>query len=77
MTTPEQWMKINGYDSGVCCGHGDYDTLPKRLTIELVRRIQDDARQSLRREEMERRIAKSRGYPYQDQTRPSLRPADD
>jgi hypothetical protein len=44
MMTPEQWMEVNGYDKSVCCGHGEYDDLPKRLTPELVRRIQDDAR---------------------------------
>lgn len=47
MKTPQQWMDEHGYEEGVCCGHGDYRSLPNRLTPELVARIQEDARESL------------------------------
>jgi hypothetical protein len=49
MMTPEQWMEVNGYDKSVCCGHGEYDDLPKRLTPELIARIQKDAREAQQR----------------------------
>ena len=44
MKTPQEWMDAHGYDDGVCCGHGDFQTLPRRLTLELVARVQADAK---------------------------------
>lgn len=49
MKTPQQWMDEHGYDSGVCCGHGDFRTEPRRLTLELIARIQKDAREAQQR----------------------------
>ena len=48
MKTPEQWMEKIGCDEGVCCGHGEYWDLPKRVTIEMVQAIQKDAEKSPR-----------------------------
>lgn len=54
MKTPQQWLDEHGYDRGVCCGHGDYETLPRRLTLELIARIQADARKEEPKPELKR-----------------------
>lgn len=53
-------MDEHGYDRGVCMGHGDFSTEPRRLTLELIARIQDDARAHEREREAaaERRRAR-------------------
>jgi hypothetical protein len=48
MKTPQEWMDEHGYDRGVCMGHGDFSTEPRRLTLELIARIQADAQAGLK-----------------------------
>jgi hypothetical protein len=43
MKTPQEWMDAHGYDKSVCCGHGEYWDLPKRIDLDIIARIQADA----------------------------------
>jgi len=43
MRTTQQIMDAIGYDRGVCCGHGDYQDLPARVTPEIVTEIRREA----------------------------------